>query len=51
VPINRSLSLFKAAYKNMDDMIADFKERVGEYMPEDFDYRANLRYIVGTYWG
>ena len=51
VPINRRLTLFEAAYKNIDDMIADFKERVGEYMPEDFDYRANLRYIVGTYFG
>lgn len=51
VPINRNLTLFKATYKNMDEMIADFKERVGKYMPEDFDYRANLRYIIGTYWG
>lgn len=51
VPINRRITLFETTYKNMDDMIADFKERVGEYMPEDFDYRANLRYIVGTYWG
>lgn len=51
VPINRKLSLFEATYKNMNDMIADFKERVGKYMPNDFDYRTNLRYIVGTYWG
>ena len=51
IPINRTLSLFKAAYNNIDDMIADFKERVGEYMPEDFDYRYNMRYIIGTYWG
>lgn len=51
VPINRKLSLFEATYKSMDDMIADFKERVGKYMPEDFDYRYNMRYIVGTYWG
>ena len=51
VPINRNLTLFAAAYKDMDDMIADFKERVGKYMPDDFDYRANMRYIVGTYFG
>lgn len=51
IPINRRLTLFKAAYKNMDDMIDDFKERVGKYMPDNFDYRANMRYIVGTYWG
>ena len=51
IPMDRALSLFKAAYKNMDEMIADFKERIGKYMPEDFDYRTNMRYIVGTYWG
>ena len=51
IPIGRALSLFKAAYKNMDEMIEDFKERIGTYMPEDFDYRTNMRYIVGTYWG
>ena len=51
VPINRRMTLFEAAYKDMDDMIADFKERIGEYMPEDFDYRNNIRFIVGTYWG
>ena len=51
VPIDRRLTLFEAAYKNMDDMIADFKERVGKYMPDDFDYRTNLRYIVGTCFG
>ena len=51
VPINRRLSLFESAYDNMNSMITSFKERVGKYMPDDFDYRANMRYIVGTYWG
>lgn len=51
VPINRMVSLFKAPYRDMNDMISDFKERIGKYMPEDFDYRANLRHIIGTYWG
>ena len=51
VPINRMMSLFKAPYKDMDDMISDFKAKVGEYLPEDFDYRANIRHIVGTYFG
>lgn len=51
IPINRMVSLFKAPYRDIEDMIADFKNRVGKYMPEDFDYRANLRHIFGTYWG
>ena len=44
-------TIFKAAYENMDALIAEFKEKVGEYLPKDFDYRANIRHIVGTYFG
>lgn len=44
-------TLFKAAYENMDALIAEFRSKLGEYLPEDFDYRANIRHIVGTYWG
>lgn len=44
-------TIFKAAYENMDALIAEFKEKVGEYLPEDFDYRSNIRHIVGTYFG
>lgn len=44
-------TIFKAAYENMDALIAEFKERIGEYLPEGFDYRANIRHIVGTYFG
>lgn len=43
--------IFKAAYKNMDALIAEFKEKVGKYLPEDFDYRSKIRHIVGTYFG
>ena len=51
VPINCAVSLFKAAYENMEEMINDFKDRVGKYMPDDFNYRDNICQIVGTYWG
>ena len=44
-------TIFKAAYENMDALIAEFKVKVGEYLPNDFDYRANIRHIVGTYYG
>lgn len=44
-------TLFKAAYNNMDELIEEFKSKVGNYLPEDFDYRANIRHIVGTYFG
>lgn len=51
VNVSKYPSLFKAAYENMDALIAEFKEKVGDYLPEDFNYRANIRHIVGTYWG
>ena len=44
-------TLFKPAYESIDAVIAEFKEKVGEYLPEDFDYRSNIRHIVGTYFG
>lgn len=51
VNVSKYPSLFKAAYENMDALIAEFKEKVGDYLPKDFNYRANIRHIVGTYWG
>ena len=51
VPMRSYSTLFKPAYENMEALIAEFKEKLGEYLPEDFDYRANIRHIVGTYFG
>ncbi len=51
VQVSSYPTIFKAAYENMDALIAEFKEKVGEYLPNDFDYRANIRHIVGTYYG
>lgn len=44
-------TLFKSAYENMEVLIEEFKDRLGEYLPEDFNYRANIRHITGTYYG
>lgn len=51
VQVSSYPTIFKAAYENMDALIAEFKEKVGEYLPEDFNYRANIRHIIGTYYG
>lgn len=51
VNVSEHPTLFKAAYNNMDELIAEFKEKVGDYLPEDFNYRAHIRHIVGTYFG
>lgn len=51
IPINSYPTLFKAAYNNMDELIEEFKSDVGEYLPDDFNYRKYIRHIVGTYFG
>lgn len=51
IPCSSYPTLFKAAYENMNVLIDEFKSKVGEYLPEDFDYRSNIRHIVGTYFG
>lgn len=44
-------TLFKAAYENMDALVSELKVRLGEYLPEDFNYQENIRHIVGSYYG
>ncbi len=44
-------TLFKAAYSNVDEVINEFKTKVGKYLPNNFQYRSCLRHIVGTYYG
>lgn len=44
-------SLFKQAYSDMDELILEFKKKIGKYLPDNFDYRSNIRHIVGTYFG
>lgn len=51
VPVSNYPTLFKKAYNNMDELVEEFKAKIGEYLPEDFDYRSNIRHICGTYYG
>ena len=44
-------TLFKRAYENMEEIIDEFKNEIGKYLPEDFDYRSRIRHICGTYCG
>jgi len=44
-------TLFKQAYKNMDEIIDELKYKVGKYLPEDFDYRNKICSICGVYYG
>lgn len=51
VPTSNFPTLFKRAYKNIDEIIDEFKGKVGEYLPDGFNYRGKLRHISGTYFG
>ena len=51
VPLGLHPSFFKAQYKDMNEIVEELKSEVGKYMPEGYDYRANIRHIVGTYFG
>lgn len=51
VPALNYPSIFTAAYNNIDEMANEFKEKLGEYLPDDFDYKFYIRHIVGTYFG
>ena len=51
VSVERIPTLFKKAYNNIDDIIEEMKRKIGEYLPEDYDYRNNICKITGTYYG
>lgn len=50
-PMPKYPSFFSRAYKDINEMILDFKQEVGNYLPQDFPYRERIRHIVGTYYG
>ena len=47
IPVKFQSTLFKAAYKDMDELVSEFKSKIGKYLPEDFNYRSSIRHIVG----
>ena len=44
-------SLFEAVYEGMSDLVAQAKAKYGDLLPPNFDYRANIRHIIGSYCG
>lgn len=51
VAVSRYPNLFIAPYKDIGDLIGQFKSAIGKYLPENYAYRQNIRHIVGTYYG
>ena len=51
VPLAKYPTLFKRAYNNMEEIVEEFKSKLGDYVPEDFDYKNRICHICGTYFG
>ena len=51
IPLDKYPSLLNNAYNSIDEIIDELKEKIGKYMPKDYNYRANIRHIVGTTFG
>lgn len=51
IPLSKYPTLFKRAYNNIEEIVDEFKEKLGKYLTEDFDYRSNICHICGTYYG
>lgn len=51
IPCDRQSTLFKRAYRDVDEIIEEMKQKVGELLPDDYDYRKNIVHVIGTYFG
>ena len=51
VPLSKYPKLFKKAYENIDEIVTELKSNLGEYLPDNFNYRSKIRHISGTYFG
>lgn len=51
LPLKRGVSLFQATYKNIEEIVNEIKGEIGNYLPEDFNYKQNIVFICGTYYG
>lgn len=50
-PLAKFPSLIRATYQSMDDVVSEFKNGIGKYLPENYDYAGNICHIAGTYYG
>lgn len=51
IHVSKYPNIFEKAYESMDELLAEFKEKIGKYLPSDFDFRGHTKHIVGTYFG
>lgn len=51
VGLSKYPRLCDRAYQSMDEAIDEIKRKIGQYLPDDFDYEGNMKHIIGTYYG
>lgn len=51
IPLSSYPTMFKPAYNSVDEIVDELREKVGRFLPQGFEYRNNIRHIVGTYYG
>ena len=42
---------FRVAYYSMDDCVKEFTDKIGEYLPEDFNYEDHIGYFEAVVCG
>lgn len=47
----RDPRLIGAAYKNFNEIVDECRAALGRFLPQDFDYRSHIRYIIGVVYG
>ena len=51
VPLEKEPDLFHTAYKDIQEIEDEIRAKLGEYLPEDFDYASHICGIFGTTFG
>lgn len=51
ISCDRQPTLFRRAYRDVDEIIEEMKQKVGELLPDDYGYRKNIVHVIGAYFG
>lgn len=51
VGCDRQPRIVGVAYQSVDEIVEEMRAKMNGLLPDTFDYRGNLRFIVGTYYG
>lgn len=49
LPLEQQISLFRAAYPSPQALLAEVREKLQKYLPDDYDYAARICRVAGTY--